>query len=227
MFGGPVGGPVGAMRERGGAARPPCRAQATPCCRAEARHAGGRLCRPGRVRGNAPCGEGIRSPAPGIAGVDPGRVGATAGSVLGEFVEAPLIESRICEVTRLGGGAAPNEGARPPPISCLERTCARRPAGARALGQRRGRRSRSCRARCGGALRRGADARGGGRVRLSLGHAVAACAPAAIGGRGGRPEREHWRPARTAPRPPLGDPRGRSATGRLRRRHPLPVEVAG
>lgn len=89
------------------------------------------------------------------------------------------------------GCMAPNEGARPPPISCLVRTCARRPGGARAPGQRRARPSRSCRARCGGALRRDADAGGGGRVRLPLGHAVAACAAAASSGRGGRPRREH------------------------------------
>ena len=85
---------------------------------------------PGKSSGSAPCREGIRSPAPGIAGVDPGRVGATAGSVLGEFADAPLIESQSCEVTRLGGGGC--AAATPTPS-------ASRSAGGRGRGAKRGR----------------------------------------------------------------------------------------
>ena len=149
---------------------------------ARARHCG-RRSRARRGYGRLGARGVCKGPADRVAELQVTRLG------VGEM-RGGRLDSLCLKIGGWAWGVAPNEGVRPPPISCLGRTCARRPAGARAPGQRRGRRSRSCRARCGGALRRDADAGGGGRVRLPLGHAVAACAPSA-GGQGGRPRREH------------------------------------
>ena len=150
---------------------------------------------------------------PGIAGVDPGRVGTTAGPVLGEFARAPLIESRNCEVagrhggctaatstptaSRSAGGQGGGRGAkrgRAATSRFLSRADMRESAEGRACTWT----SRAPLA-LSSAMRRGSSpacgSGGGGRVRLPLVHADAACAPAAGGGQeGGRPEREHWRP---------------------------------
>ena len=112
---------------------------------ARARHCG-RRSQARRGYGRLGAREVWRGPADRVAELQVTRLG------VGEM-RGGRLDSLCLKIGGWAGGVAPNEGVRPPPISCLGRTCARRPAGARALGQRRARRSRSCRARCGGALR--------------------------------------------------------------------------
>ena len=104
-FSEPFGRPVSTMRERGGAGAAPVRGT-------------GHTVLSGRVydiqtgdfvtreefEGTRLTEEGISSPVPGVAGVDPGRVRAMTDSAFREFAKALLIESRNYEVAQLHEG---------------------------------------------------------------------------------------------------------------------------
>ena len=104
-FSEPFSRPVSAMRERGGAG-------ATPVPGTSHTVLSGRVydIRTGNFvtreefEGTCLTEDGIRTPVPGIAGVDPGRVRAMTDAAFREFAKALLIESRNYEVAQLHEG---------------------------------------------------------------------------------------------------------------------------
>lgn len=104
-FSEPFSRPLSTMRERGGAGAPPVRgAEYTALSGRVYDIQTGNFVTRKEFEGTCLTEEGIRSPVPGIASVDPGRVRAMTDSAFREFAKALLLESRNYEEAQLHEG---------------------------------------------------------------------------------------------------------------------------